>query len=164
MVVLSFTLGPLLAGGADVVGQVSGRKRRSHFGLRVVLSILAIPAVLLVLVWGAALHVVPQQTSIVAFVLMLFCSPALAFGPSVLYRVPDSAPDDTDPGGGSSPNQPSSPPDRPDGDLPLPDAEPGRWRVRDHRPDLLRGRPRRSAPEPDRRPVSPSPGKQHLRP
>jgi hypothetical protein len=164
VIVCSFTLSMMLVAAADVEGQVCGKERRSHFGLRVVLSLLTAPAVLLVLVGGAALDVLPDQTSIVAFVLMILCSPALLLVPSVLCRTPDSAPGDADPGGGSGPGQPPSPPDRPSGDLPLPYAEPGRWRVRDHRPDLPHARPRRPAPEPERAPVPASLGNQHLRP
>lgn len=164
MVALSFTLSMMLVAAADASGQVGGKARRSHLGLRVVVSVLAAPAVLLVLTGGAALHVLPEQTSIVAFLVMILCSPALLLAPSVLYHTPDSAPGDTDLGGGSDPRQPPSPPGRPSGDLPLRHAEPGRWRVRDHRRDLPHARPRRSVPEPDRAAVPASPVNQRLRP
>jgi hypothetical protein len=150
LVALSFTLSMMLVAAADASGQVCGKERRSHFGLRVVVSVLAAPAPLLFLTGGAALHVLPEQTSIVAFVLIILCSPSLLLAPSVLYRTPDSAPGDAD-SGGSDPGQPPPPPGRPSGDLPLPSAEPGRWRARDHRPDLPHARPRRSVPEPDAR-------------
>jgi hypothetical protein len=164
VLVWAFTLSVMLVAAMDVGAQVSGQERRSCFGLRVVLLVLGAPAVLSVLIGGAALHVVPEQTSIVAFVFMVLCSPALLLVPSVLYGPPDTAPGDADHGGGSDPGQPPSPPDRPRGDLPLPDAEPGRWRVRDHRRDLLHARPRRSAPEPERAPVLASLGHQYLGP
>jgi len=120
VVALSFTLSIMLVAAADAAGQVCGKERRSHLGLRVVVSVLSAPALLLVLTGGAALHVLPEQTSIVAFVLMILCSPALLLAPSVLYRTPDPAPGDADWGGGSDPGQPPSPPGRPNGDLPLP--------------------------------------------
>jgi len=164
VIVWAFTLSVMLVAAMDVGAQVCGQARRSCFGLRVALSVLSAPIVLSVLIGGAALHVVPEQTSIVAFVLMILCSPALLLVPSVLYCPPDTAPGDTDHGGGADPGQPPSPPDRPRGDLPLPDAEPGRWRVRDHRRDLPHARPRRSAPKPERAPVPASPGNQELRP
>jgi hypothetical protein len=149
VIVWSLPLAMMFVAAADVGGQVCGKERRSHFGVRVVLSLLTAPAVLSVVVAGAALHVLPEQASIVAFVLMILCSPALLLVPSVLYRTPDSAPGDL--GGGSDPGQPSSPFDRPSGDLPLLYAEPGRWRVRDHdRPDLHDGKPRRPTREPER--------------
>jgi hypothetical protein len=76
VIVWAFTLSVMLVAAVDVGGQVSGKERRSCFGLRVVLSVLSAPAVLSVLVGGAALHVVPEQASIVAFVLLILCSPA----------------------------------------------------------------------------------------
>jgi hypothetical protein len=158
VIVCSFTLSIMLVAAADVGGQVCGKERRSHFGLRVVLSLGAAPAVLSLLTGGAALGVLPGQTSIVAFVLMMLGSPALLLAPSLLYRTSDSAPGDAGPGGGSGRGQPPSPSGRPSGDLPLPYAEPGRWRVRDHRPDLPHARPRRPAPEPEPRPVPASVG------
>jgi hypothetical protein len=164
LIVASLTLSIMLVAGANVGAQVWGKEKRSHFGVRVALSLLAAPAVQLVVVEGAALHVFTYQASIVAFMLMILCSPALLLLPSVLYRNPDSAPGDAGPGGGSDPGEPPSQPDRPSGDLPLPYADPGRWRVRDHRPDLGHAVPRRSAPEPERAPVSASPGNPHLRP
>jgi hypothetical protein len=163
VIVWAFTLSLMLVAAVDVGGQVSDRERRSCFGLRVVLSVLGAPAVLSVLAGAAALHVVPEQTSVVAFALMVFCSPALLLVPSVLYSTPDAAPGDSGYGGGAGPGPPS-PPDRPSGDLPLPDAAPGGWRVRDHRRDLPRARPRRSGREPERAPIPPSPGNQYPRP
>jgi hypothetical protein len=161
LVAVSFTLSMMLVAAADVSGQVCGKDRRSHFGLRVVVLVLTAPAFLSVLTGGAALHLLPEQTCIVAFLLMIICSPALLLAPSVLYRAPDSAPGDADFGGGSDPGQPPPPPGGPNGDLPLPYAGPGRWRVRDHHRDLPHARPRRSAPEPQRAPMPVSLGNQH---
>jgi hypothetical protein len=158
VVVGSFTLSMMLVAAADVGGQVCGQERRSHFGLRVVLSLLAAPAVLLLVTGGVALGVLPGQTNIVVFVLMISGSPALLLVPSLLYRTSDSSPGDAGPGGGSGRGQPPSPSDRPSGDLPLPDAEPGRWRARDHRPDRAHARPRRPAREPEPRPAPASRG------
>jgi hypothetical protein len=164
LVAFALTLSIMLVAAADASGQVGGKVRRSRLGLRVVVSVLAAPAFLFFLTVGAALHVLPEQTSLVAFVLMILCSPALLLAPSVLYRTPDSAPGDADSGGGSDPGQPPPVPGRPSGDLPLPSAEPGRWRVRDHRRDLRHARPRRSVPEPDRAPIPASPVGQRPRP
>src|ERR1700722_2271303 len=84
VIVWAFALSLMLVAAMDVGGQVSGQERRSCFGLRVVLTILCAPAALSILLGGAALRVVPEQTSIFVFVLMILCSPALLLVPSVL--------------------------------------------------------------------------------
>jgi hypothetical protein len=62
---------------------------------------------------------------------------------------------DSDDGRGNKPLRPRTPSDRPRGGIPLPDAEPPRVRLRDHRKlaEVLPGRERRPAREPARRPV-----------
>ena len=73
-------------------------------------------------------------------------------------RQGDSGHDD---GWGNEPRRPPEPSDRPWGGIPLPDADPALVRLRDHRklPDLLPGRERRPAREPERTPHhTPVPG------
>ena len=153
MVLGSLVFSVVLVTAAAFAGsQVAGIERRSHFGLRVLLSCLTAPALLLVLIGGAALNVLPDAAIVVLALLLIFlCLPAMMLIPSVLFRSPDSSSGDADDGGGSDPGQPPSPHDLPSGDLPLPDADPGRWRVRDHdRPDLRDAPARRPAREPQR--------------
>ncbi len=78
--------------------------------------------------------------------------PALRDGPDLPPRRPESGPDD---GWGRGPGGPPKPPDPPRGGIPLLDADPARVRLRDHRKlgELLPGRERRPAREPDRTPV-----------
>jgi hypothetical protein len=72
---------------------------------------------------------------------------------------PDFPPRPSDPGSdggwGRGPDLPPTPRDPPPGGIPLPDAEPARVRLRDHRKlsELLPGRERRPAREPERAPV-----------
>jgi hypothetical protein len=119
-------------------GHAPDMERRSHFGLRV-----TAPALLTVLMEAAAHNMDPVGVVPALPPLMIFlCILAIMLVPSVLFRSRDSPPGDDDDDGGSDPGQPPSPPDPPSGDLPLPDADPARWRVRDHdRPDLRDARP-----------------------
>jgi hypothetical protein len=77
--------------------------------------------------------------------------PALRSGPDL----PPQSDRGSDDGGGRRPPKSPMPSDPPRGGLPLPDAEPARVRLRDHRrlADLLPRRERRPAREPDREPV-----------
>jgi hypothetical protein len=77
--------------------------------------------------------------------------PALRDGPPP-PRQSDSGSDDD---WGRGPRRPPSRPEPPRGGIPLPDAEPGGIRLRDHRrfTDHLPARQRRGAREPDREPV-----------
>jgi hypothetical protein len=61
----------------------------------------------------------------------------------------------SDGGGGRGPSHPLAPPTGPGGGLPLPDAAPARFRLRDHNTlaDLQPPRERRPAREPDPQPV-----------
>jgi hypothetical protein len=68
---------------------------------------------------------------------------------------PQSTNNDSDDGRGNKPRRPRAPSGRPRGGIPLPDAEPSRIRLRDHRrlADQLPKHVRRPAREPSRRPV-----------
>jgi hypothetical protein len=86
--------------------------------------------------------------------------PMVMLGPALLFRGDDSGPggpssDDGGGGGGSGPRDPETPPRSPFGGLLLPDAQPMRTRLRDHRTAvrMTPGRRRRSTPEPARRPA-----------
>jgi hypothetical protein len=84
--------------------------------------------------------------------------PSLMLAPALLFRGDDSGPggsgSDDGGGGGSGPRHPDPPPSSPFGGLLLPDAQPWRTRLRDHRPALrLSARRRRAAPEPARQPA-----------
>jgi hypothetical protein len=81
--------------------------------------------------------------------------PAVMLIPGYLFRGQDPPPpDDRDGGPGGPPREPRDSPDRPRDGLPLPDAEPARVRVRDHRPARLVPRERGREPEPT--PLRPS--------
>lgn len=75
---------------------------------------------------------------------------------NVLYPPPPppSSDADDDDGGGRGPDKPPRTPEGPRGGLPLPDADPARVRIRDHRrPAPTRFRARRPAHAPERAPV-----------
>jgi hypothetical protein len=78
--------------------------------------------------------------------------PALRDQPDTPSRPIDG---DSDDGWGNYPRRPRSPRDVPGGGLPLPDAEPARVRLRGHERlrEVLPGRERRPAREPERDPV-----------
>ena len=100
----------------------------------------------------AVLHVIGLGVLTVLLVLFLRSDTARAFQP----------PEDGDEGGGGGGNDRPGPraPSGPDGGgLPLPDATPARFRLRDHTRlgDLLPPRNRRPAREPERMPVSSPP-------
>lgn len=78
--------------------------------------------------------------------------PALREGPD---GPPASSEGGSDDGWGNYPRQPSPPRDVPGGGLPLPDAEPARVRLRDHRRlrERIPNRQRRPAREPQRQPI-----------
>jgi hypothetical protein len=69
--------------------------------------------------------------------------------------LPGSGETGSDDGWGNEPRRPPQPSDRPWGGVPLPDAKQSPLRLRDHRKllDLLPGRERRPAREPERTPV-----------
>jgi hypothetical protein len=127
-------------------------ERRSHFWLRVVIVCLAMPAALAILIAVAALTLLPDGAARGFLALLLLLSlVALMFVESMLLRTSDSSSGDGGDSGGHGPGEPPSAPDRPSGELPLPDSDVGRWRARDHdRPDLGDALPRRPAREPER--------------
>jgi len=102
-----------------------------------------------------------QRTFLQPLVLLaVMLAPALA-PRNVLYPASPPAPRgaDDDDGGGRGPQQPPKAPVGPRGGVPLPDAEPARVRIRDHRrPALVRDRPRRAGHERRRVPVRPPHG------
>ncbi|MGA2010681.1 MAG: hypothetical protein ABSH51_09145 [Solirubrobacteraceae bacterium] len=150
----------LFPGAALVIAtQGHGLERRPHFALRIVVVALAMPAVLSIVIGIAVLGVLPGVVlGLLAMLVMLSCIPALILVPSVLFRSPDPPTDDTDDDGRSGPDDPPIVPPGPGGDVVLlPDAGPGRGRVRDHdRPERHPRRPRRPAREPTRAPTHPA--------
>ena len=138
----------------------SGRPRRSHFGARFLLAALSLPALMAVLVAVAGQHALSlPDTDVgkeVVTLLFFLAVVALMFVPGLLYRLSDPwpGPSESD-GGGGGPGPPPPPPVGPRGDVPLPDADQARARVRDeHTPKRHELKPRRAAHEPRRTPVS----------
>jgi hypothetical protein len=82
----------------------------------------------------------------------LLMVPALRDAPDTPQQPPE---DGSDEGWGNHPRKPHGPRDVPGGGLPLPDAEPARVRLRDHRRmrDLLPRPERRPSREPEREPT-----------
>lgn len=78
--------------------------------------------------------------------------PALRDAPDSGTRPPEDGSDD---GWGNHPREPVGPKSGPGGGLPLPDAQPARVRLRDHRRmrDLIPRPERRPSREPDRTPI-----------
>lgn len=138
-----------------VAGPAMGRQRRSHFGMRVLLTTIGLlTALLLVTIQNGALETVAIRIWIALTAL------ALVSAPFVWFRKPDRFPGSSEPDGpgGSGPDRP--PPSRPSpiGGVPLPDADQARARVRDHSRQALIDRPsRRPAREPA--PAPPQPGR-----
>ncbi len=151
-----FVDGLFLAAMLILGGEHGGMEKRSHFALRISILGLVLPCALLVPVGALELHALPEQAAKTMFLLLFLADiPALMFIPALLFRSsqPPSGPTDGDDDGGSGPPPPRRP-DIPGGGLPLPDADAGRWRVRDHgRPRLRAARPRRCVREPERRPA-----------
>jgi len=140
----------LPAAALALATQGSDMERRPHFRLRLALISLSMPALLSLLVGGAALNVLPDAAAGMFLLLLIVLSiPGLMLVPTVLFHNP-GPPDDGGDDGGSGPHQPPDPPMPPRGDLPLPRSEPGRWRLRDHDRPTPRSAPRRS-PVPERR-------------
>jgi hypothetical protein len=85
--------------------------------------------------------------------------PVVMLGPALLFRGDDSGPsgpssdDGGGGGGGPGPRGPDRPPSSPFDGMLLPDAQPSRTRLRDHRTALGTAPRRRGAPEPARRPA-----------
>jgi hypothetical protein len=135
----------------------SQSRRREHFWLRFLAAIATLPVAVLALTEGGRTGLLSARAAATLSPLFVFvCIPALMLLPGILFetRGPSSEGDDDGGGGNGGPPQTPPPRDQPRGDLPLPDAGPGRWRLRDHvAPRRDRGSGRRPAREPDRRPV-----------
>jgi hypothetical protein len=142
--------------GAFVVFAGSPRDRKPHFWLRVA-ALPAVPGLIAaILIAVRELRLVPDGVAATLLLTLVFLTiPALMLVPALLYRRPGGSPDssDDDGGGGSGPGPDPVPPPAPRGGVPLPDAEQGRLRLREHGRRALRGRrPRRPAREPVRSP------------
>jgi len=136
-----------------------GRQRRSHFWLRGLLAVLALPALMAALAGLSRLRFPSLEAAAEPVLTLLFVVGviALMFVPGLLYHPSDpSGPSDSDGGGGTGPGHPRPTPGGPGGGIPLPDADQARARVRDHNaPKLQDVRPRRRAHEPRRTPAAP---------
>jgi hypothetical protein len=128
----------------------SGRQRKSHFWVRFVLALLALPALMATLVGVARVSVPALEAAANPLLTTLFGLgvSALMFVPGLLYRRsgPSPGPPESDGGGGMGPGPPRPAPYGPRGDVPLLDAEQARARARDHHgPKLGDRKPRRPA-------------------
>lgn len=96
-----------------------------------------------------------QLMLIIAGMHVLGIACAVALIVPALRNRPDAPPNGSDDGWGGGPSRPIEPPAPPRGGIPLPDAQPARVRLRDHRrlADRLPRHDRRPAREPERRPV-----------
>jgi hypothetical protein len=108
-------------------------------GLMVYVELKVIPGAALVVLAPGLFLAVPLSVVVVAAVVFA------AFEPPASTGADDGS-------GGSAPSQPNPPPDRPDGGIPLPDAEQSSARVRDHNRPWRRSLPSRRSP---REPVQP---------
>jgi hypothetical protein len=138
--------------GAFVVFAGSPRDRKPHFWLRVAALPLAPTLVAAILVVVRELRVIPDRVAATMLLTLLVLTiPGLVLVPALLYRRPGSSPDSSDDegGGGSGPGPERPRPPSPRGGVPLPDAEQGGLRLREHgRRALGARRPRRPAREP----------------
>lgn len=147
-----------IAVGALAVSAGSSKQRRPHFWLRVLLIFSAMPLAVAVVIASSFVVGLPDGAAVPLLLLLVFLFvPALFFVPSLLYHESDSPPGSSEDEGGGwrpGPDRPLSPPDNPRGDLPHPDAEQARVRVRDHTgPEFERAKPRRPAKEPEHTPA-----------
>jgi hypothetical protein len=138
--------------GLAALGLTGGprHQRRDHFWLRLV----AVPVVPAGVSAVASAFAPIWKMHAVITGQWLLVIPALILVPILLYRPagPPPGPSGDDDGGARPEPSPPAPP-RPDGGIPLPDAEQSRTRVRDHsRPRLTERGPRRPTREPSRTP------------
>ena len=137
----------------------SAPQRRSYFWVRVLLAFVAMPLSVVTVVVGVGLVGGLADGAAVALLLLLvfLFIPALFFVPALLYRQSGSPPGPCEDDGGGpdpGPDRLLVSPDAPRGDLPRPDAEQARIRVRDHvGPAFDRVKRRRPAREPERTPA-----------
>jgi hypothetical protein len=145
-----------LAFAALALSAGSLQQRRSHFWVRVLLALVAMPLVVAAVVIAVGLvGGLPDGAAAALLALLVFIFvPAPFFVPALLYRASGSSPgscEDDGGGWGPGPDPPLSPPETPRGGLPRPGAEQARIRVRDHTgPEFDRAKPRRPAREPER--------------
>jgi hypothetical protein len=140
----------LVPGVTLLAARFHDAKRRSHFGLRVGVVCLSVPAVLVTLI-VLALIVGHRAAAAMLILIVVLDLAGLMFVESILFDTSDSSSGGGGDDWGHGPGQPPSRPDRPRGQLPLPDSEVGRWRLRDHSgTDLGDGPSRRTAREPKR--------------
>jgi hypothetical protein len=142
----------------------SGRQRRSHFWVRALLAVLALPALMAALDGLSRVRVPSLEAAAEPLLTLLFFVGviALMFVPGLLYLPSDSSPgpSDSDGGGGPGPGHPRPSPHGPGGGVPLPDADQARARIRDqHRPKLRDLNPRRPAHDPQRAPAASPPSR-----
>jgi hypothetical protein len=130
-------------------------RRRSRFWLRFAAVVVGMSLPWIVALSGSAgeqLAVTLMFLGIAWAMLLVALTPMLLFA----GRRPDSGPSEDDgggPGPGPGPDDDRRSPEGPIGGLPLPDAEPGRWRVRGpHTPGRPR-EPRRPGRDRDPRPA-----------
>lgn len=139
--------------------KTSDTRPRRHFWLRFLLSVMTMPISTLALTGVGATGLLSEQILVaLSLLLVFFCIPALMLVPAILFENPgpSSGGEDDDDDGNGGPSQPPSPRDQPRGDVPLPDATPGRWRRRDHvRPQRTLTPRRRPVPAPRRTPTAP---------
>jgi hypothetical protein len=125
----------------------SGRQRKSHFWVRFLLALLALPALMAALFGISRLSVPSLEAAAKQLLTLLFVLGviALMFVPGLLYRRsgPSPGPSESDGGGGIGPGPPRPSPQGPRGDVPLPDADQARARARDHHGPKLDDRKRR---------------------
>jgi hypothetical protein len=126
-----------------ILSEGSRLQRRPHFPLRLVLVTIAMPGLLLALVVVGDAGVLPAGVGpALMMLLVLCCIPALMLAPALLFSWPDTSPGDGGDGGPPGPDEPP-PPGPPMTGLPLPNAAPAGWRVRDHVGAGPADRPRR---------------------
>lgn len=159
---MSIVLGVLVVFWVANVGfSVSARsdfpwtQGRSHFRARVALACLVPPLWLLLVFVSLDATLVPAHPMVSIFwFTCLAWVPAAACAPALFYQRSCQSPGASDDGGGSDPDPSPAPPVPPRGGIPLPDAEPGHWRLRDHdRPETHDPVERRPAHEPNRAPT-----------
>jgi hypothetical protein len=127
-----------------VLSEGSRIQRRPHFPLRLVLVTIAMPGLVLVLIVLGNAGELPQGVGPALIMLLVFCCiPALMLAPALLFCWPDTSPGDDGDGGPPRPDEPP-PQGPPMNGLPLPDADPAGWRVRDHVSGGPGDRPRRA--------------------
>jgi hypothetical protein len=149
----------LVEGVVVLATETSESRPRRHVWTRFLLSVVTMPIFALALTAIGTAGVLSEQIIVsLAILLALFCIPALMLVPAILFENagPSSGgeDDDDDEDGGLS--RPPPPRDQPRGDVPLPDAMLGWWRLRDHAGPARRRPPsRRPVNDPPRTPRAP---------